>query len=398
MSRPTYPHITCVLIVLVGAFLSGCVAETPTPSLVDPTGFVTYTHPTGVFSLDLPPDWIVGDTSDAYALNVSFSPPGSPEPSVSVYVVSVDTLDVAEFNLEALGDIYQATFYDAADTAYKEISRDLQPDGSLRVKFVLDAPQGTTQHNDFLHLSGPYFAVLRITLPDDQAQLRTIGLLLNTFKLNPQATWASAVAGEAEGASQQDVVGFVGLNAWVDRNGGFEIVGQIVNNADYPLEFVRINAQLYDAENRLLVEQDDFVSSDLVLPGEYTPFSLVFGDGMPPGMVRYDLHASARYADYTVRSFYGPDNFALTSQAEFDENGLLVISGQVRNEGSLTATLVKVIVTIFDADQRVIGTDTTLVDIQHLAPGEMSTFSLSFVELGGIPNTFLVTAQGIIQE
>ena len=56
--------------------LAACAVEPPPaaePSLVDPTGFVTYRHPTGAFSLSLPPDWVVSDTSDAYALNVGFS-------------------------------------------------------------------------------------------------------------------------------------------------------------------------------------------------------------------------------------------------------------------------------------------------------------------------------------
>jgi hypothetical protein len=219
--------------------------------------------------------------------------------------------------------------------------------------------------------------------------------VVNTLAVNQGAGWTSALPDDR---ANRTVVEFASLNAWTDRNNGFEVAGQIVNNAPLALEFVRITAQLYDAQNRLLTEQDDFVSSDLVLPGEYAPFSIVFSDGLPPGTVRYDLHASARYTDFSARTFYGPDNFALTSDANFDESGLLVVSGQVRNEGNLTANLVKVIVTVFDAQQRVIATDTTLVDEQQLAQGDSSTYSVTFVELGGTPNTFLVTAQAIIQE
>jgi hypothetical protein len=194
------------------------------------------------------------------------------------------------------------------------------------------------------------------------------------------------------------VVGFASLNAWVDRTGGFQIVGQIVNNGTLPLEFVRVQAQLYNAENRVMVERDDFVSSDLVQPGEFVPFSLVFSDGLPDGAVRYELHAVARYASFTLSTFYGAENFAIVSSAEFDENGLLVISGQVRNEGARPADLVKVIVTVFDSQRRVVGTDTTLVDQQHLAPGESSPFTVTFAELGGVADTFLVTAQAVVAE
>jgi len=392
-------------------FLTGCVVEEPVPELVDPTNFVTYIHPTGVFTLDMPPDWIVGDTSDDSALSVEFSPPNSPEPLIGVYVISAEmslettpspaseagnvTTASASPDLEALINLYQLAFYSGPDITYKEMARDPQPDGSLRIKFLIDAPQGTTQHNDFVQMRGPYFVVLRTRIPEDHAHLRTLSRVINTLTVNEQAGWSSAAPDED---GNRDVVGFANLNAWSDRNGGFQIVGQVVNNAPLALEFVRITVQLYDRDSRLLAEQDDFVSSDLILPGEYAPFSIVFSDGLPAGTVRYDLHASARYADYAARTFYGVENFAVTSQADFDENGLLVVSGQVRNEGNLTASLVKVIVTIFDSEQRVIATDTTLVDLQRLAPGEASTYSVTFVELGGTPNTFLVTAQGIIEE
>jgi hypothetical protein len=247
-----------------------------------------------------------------------------------------------------------------------------------------------------MQIVGPYFAVVRVRLPNDQAQMRTISHIINTFTVHASAAWTSAV--QQAGTANKDAVGFSSLNTWVDRNGGFVVAGQVVNNAATALEFVRIEAQLYDADNRLLLSQDDFVSSDTLLPGEYAPFSLVFSDGLPAGTVRYDLHASARYADATVRTFYGPQNFSVSSQADFDANGFLVVSGQVRNQGTATANLIKVIAVVFDADGRVIATDTTLVDFQQLAPGQTSTFAVSFAELGGVPNTFTVSAQGVTGE
>ncbi len=402
MSRSKVTYVSWILLVLSPSILMGCGAETPTPSLVDPTEFVTYAHPTGVFTLDMPPDWIVNDTSDSYALSVEFSPPGSPDPLVGVYVVSLNVIDVVDADgdssgVEAYVENYETTFYTLSEATFKEISRDPQPDGSLRIRAVVDTPQGAIQHNDFIHVIGPYFIALRTQIPDDPAPKRTLSRIINTLTVEQNAEWASAVEA-AQGSTRQGVVGFSGLNAWVDRNSGFVVVGQIVNNGDYALEFVRIAAQLYDSDNNLLAEQDDFVSSDLVLPSEYTPFSIVFSDGLPPGTVRYELHASARYADYTMQTFYGPENFALTSEAEFDDNGFLVIRGQVRNEGTQTANLVKVIVTIFDEQQRVIATDTTLVEAQRVAPGETSPFVVRFAELGGVPNTFLVTVQGIVAD
>lgn len=388
-----------LLLVLILA-LAGCAADEQTPALVDPTGFVTYTHPSGVFTLSLPSTWVVSDQSDTYAISTGFSPPDAPQPLASVYIASLTAFDPALTpgalpELNRLADLYTQRFYTLTDATVKPAERTPQPDGSLRLSFIVDAPQGTTQHNDFVQVNGPYVVVLRTLLPGDPAQLRTLARVVNTLSVNATAGWASALDEEAGGAPR-NLIDFASLNGWVDRSGGFVIAGQVVNNAPEAVEFVRVNARLFDAEGRVLLERDNFVSSDLVKPGERAPFSIVFSDGLPPGTVRYDLETSGRYADDAAQTFYGPENFALTSQAAFDEDGLLVISGQVRNEGTRAADLVKVIVVIFDEQQRVTGTDTTLVDMQRLAPGETSTYSVSFFELGGSASTFLVTAQGIV--
>ncbi|MBN1313613.1 MAG: DUF3426 domain-containing protein [Anaerolineae bacterium] len=387
-------------ILTAGLVLTGCVIEEQTPSLVDPTNFATYQHPTGTYTLEMPPDWVVNDQSDAFAVSTEFSPPDTSEPLLNVYIVSLSTLpgtsSPESIDLDTLVAAYEGQFYAASDAVTKEQSRDIQPDGSLRIKLVVDSPQGTSQHNDFLQIVEPYLAVLRVRLPDDQTQMRTVSHVINTFAVNNSVGWASVL--QQADSQYQDAVGFASLNAWVDRNGGFVVAGQVVNNAANALEFVRIEARLYDAENRLLLSQDDFVSSDTLLPGEYAPFSLIFSDGLPSGTVRYDLNASARYADIMNRNFYGPENFAVSSTADFDANGFLVVSGQVRNEGVTTANLVKAIAVVFDEQGRVIATDTTLTDVQQLPPGQTSTFSVSFAELGGVPNTFVVSAQGVAEE
>ena len=134
MRKHALVRILPAILVLASVGLTACVAEEATPELVDPTGFVTYVHPSGVFTLDLPPEWVVNDTSDATALNVEFSPPNSPEPLISVYVVTADelggsgTLPAEDFgvtpeaspseDINALADIYVRTFYSLSDATW----------------------------------------------------------------------------------------------------------------------------------------------------------------------------------------------------------------------------------------------------------------------------------------
>ncbi|MGF1505373.1 MAG: FxLYD domain-containing protein [Anaerolineae bacterium] len=391
-----------LLLILMLSLAAACRPTEETSPEQAPAGFARYEHVTGVFSLSIPPDWVVSDTSDPFAVNVEFSPPGFGESLIGVYAVEraalgaeIDpALDLSAFDLERLSEYHIATFYDP--DAYIEIERTPQPDGSLRISFLLEGAARSSQHNDFLHIAGPYYLALRVRLPDDPDLLQAARVIVNSLAINTDSAWASSTTGA--GGAGPEAVGIVDLNEFVGRSSTFEIVGQVQNNANAPLEFVRITAQLYDERGSLLVEQDEFVSSDLVQPGERAPFALSFPDGLPQGTVRYDLLASARYADFTSQSFYGPTNFAVSSEAAFDDSGLLVVSGQVRNEGSAPARLVKVIVTSFDDEGRVVGTETTLVDRQQLAQGEVTDYTVTFVALGGNPNTFLVTAQGIIDE
>ena len=398
-----------VILLLTLALLAACSPEEPAPALVDPTRFVSYVHPTGVFTLSLPPDWIVDDTSTSYALDVEFSSPGSPDPSVGVYVVSAEAGLAALPTPEAAAGAatvasqpsidrlilgYEQTFYLGSDSSYRELAREDQTDGSTRLKLLVTKNGQTSARNDFAQVIGPYFVVLRVRLPDDPAVFRTVSRIIDTLSVNQTASWASSV--QSAGSASKDAVAFTSLNGWADRNGGFEVAGQVYNNAANPLEFVRIAAQLYDAQDRVVAEQDDFVSSDLVMPGQYAPFSIVFHEGLPPGAVRYELHAVARYADATLHTFYGQENFAIATESKFDGNGFLVLSGQVRNQGNLKANLVKVIATIFDDQKRVVATDTELVDTQQLAPGEVSPFKVTFVELGGTAASYTVVAQGVI--
>src|SRR5687768_60341 len=133
MHRMTQFRIFRLLLILLSALtLAACVEEAATPALVDPTDFVTYVHPTGVFTLDLPPEWIVNDTSNERAVNVEFSPPGSPDPLIGVYIISLNAMNitvvsatpdpaatidpaatpsVASYNLDALANNYESSFY-----------------------------------------------------------------------------------------------------------------------------------------------------------------------------------------------------------------------------------------------------------------------------------------------
>lgn len=396
------------LLLMVTLLLTACApgAATP-PALVDPLGLARYEGPGGSFTLNLPSDWIVNDLSDGRSIRVEFSPAGAAAPLAAVTVIDAEALNPGaliqgpsgpDYDLDALISSYLAISYTQPDSVMRDMDRTLQPDGSLRLAFALDRPDGYSQHNDFVQLFGAVFTALRITLPPDDANMtRTLSRIAGSFAFNPESEWALASGQPALAGGGVGTVGFASLLHRDQPGGGFEILGQVANNADAPLALVQVRAELYDSAGILLASADDFVSTDLLLPGEFAPFAISFPGGLPEGAVRYDLQASAQYTTLEASRYYGGDSLAVTSSAGFDEDGVLTISGQVRNEGAATAGLVKVIITVFDEQQRVIATSTSLVDQQRLAPGETSPYSASFVGFTGNPATFQVTAQGVLE-
>jgi hypothetical protein len=395
--------VTALAVILTASALAACLPDDePTLALVDPSVFTTYSDPSGVFSLDLPPDWVVRNNSSPYAVNVEFSAPGSPEPLVGVYIVTTDISAPSEAgtpapSLDTYIPTYQQALYGKDTGIPLETAREAQPDGSLRIKFLRDIGGRQAQCNDFVQFVGPYFVALRTRIPDEQGQMRTVSRIINTLSVNQSAGWSSIAQIAPEQSVREEPIGFGGINAWQNSTGGFEIVGQVVNNTLSPVEFLRVQAELYDAQDNTLGLQDVFVSADRLQTGQTAPFSIIFTEGLPPGTVRYDLHVSARYANPAGTTAYGPENFGVASQSGFDQNGALVINGQVRNEGTQAATLIKVIITILDTQGRVVGTSTALVDRQQLAPGETSSFLLTFTELGGAPSAYVINAEGVVQ-
>ena len=83
-----HKSLLILLSALIVLALSACdtnpVVVVATPVPLD-SSFHTYRHPSGVFSLRLPPDWSVRDVSSGDAVRVEFSPPGNAGARISIH-------------------------------------------------------------------------------------------------------------------------------------------------------------------------------------------------------------------------------------------------------------------------------------------------------------------------
>ncbi len=396
--------------------LAGCdelnepVIEHDNPSPLD-AGFVTYEHPTGVFSLRMPPDWIPQELLDYSGVRVQFSAlrDGREITWLSVYVVNTGDPRTPEAFAQKVADYLPPD--DLATYAWEEFERTAQDDLSHRITGVRTYPQlGPRVLNIFLQQDGVFFSALELDLTDaTPAALDTLRAVVNTYRVNADAklevgTVQQAAAGVT---SQTGVVGFNGYLAWTDSQGVFHISGEAVNTTRQSLEALVLTGVLFDAQGRRLQEQSDILSVDVLppcpavpcQPGEGAPFDLRFEGGRPPAAVRYELDVVARPAGQTARVFYGPENFSvIRDPATYNDRGQLIVRGELANTGPHTATAVKVVATIWDDQGHVVGTNTVFVRQDAIVPAESVAFEVPFGELGGPAALYTLKVSGMIGE
>ncbi|HLA45854.1 MAG TPA: FxLYD domain-containing protein, partial [Aggregatilineales bacterium] len=288
-------------------------------------------------------------------------------------------------------DVSRIPWHPASDPA-------AMADGSVRLTGVREYPAlGSRAMNIFLQGSGGYFSALEVDVTSaDPGTLRILMAVVNTFRVNANAALTTGEVVPPGVNSATGVIAFENYLHWQDTNGGFNITGQVMNNAEIPLEAVRLTAYLFDSDGNQLAERSDVLLYDVISSGEAAPFRLRFDTGRPSTAVRYELHAAARAAELSLLDFYGADKFLIgEDQAFYNNNGNLTITGLVQNNASGIAKSVKVLVTVFNEDGRVVAAESTFINKEELVPGEATPFEITVFDLGGNAFRYTLVAQGL---
>src|SRR5579871_3517035 len=359
------------------------VVATPVPQ--DAT-FRTYRHPSGAFTLRLPPDWSVRDVSQNAAIRVEFSPPDNTGLPLTVYMINTGNVLDAPNLLDAINK-YQAAI-NGDSKVYSEVSRTAQGDGSWRLSGVRQTAIGPRSLNTFLQADKTFLSAIEVDVTGASDQrLQMLKAIVNTFRVDPTVViGASSIQAQADVGvnTSSGVLVFGGLFAWTNQQGVFIINGQVTNNSGGPLEAIRITAILYDAQSNALVEQANVVPLEILDDQESAPFSIQFRSGKPSQAVRYELQAAGRNAEYALKTHLGADSFILgNDKATYTTGGYLSVGGDVVNKTKGPAHFVKATVTMFDDQQRVVATDSVFLAKPDLLPGESAHFDLTFFEIGG---------------
>lgn len=383
----------CLLIGLL--LLAGCGPSgdaVPVPQASRP-----YTHPSGVFSLDLPPTWRVGDLSSGPLLHVTFAPPDAERPLLTVYAFRLETeLDDDVFGA-TMGGFLRAPLNHELDL----VETTAMGDGSWRAAAVRNIQGEALPVNIFMQRDGSVFSALEVTVPGNDAfNMALLSLMTNSFSVAAATDWPVGSLADLPGSDTNLVLAagnlsFDNLHTWTDDAGMFHITGQVANRAPYALESLHVTAQLLDGAGNVLEEASAPVPVSVLLDGELAPFDVQFANGWPRVAVRYALTADADQAGAVLATLYGPESFDWEDRAEYDEQGQLHIRGTVWNAGTVLTRDVQAVVTVFDGVDRVVGLIAAPVGDAPLSPGESVRFDVPLTTLGGEPIRYQLVVQGV---
>ncbi len=169
---------------------------------------------------------------------------------------------------------------------------------------------------------------------------------------------------------------------------GRHIVGEIRNEASFPIGYISIVARLYSGDTSQ--ERFTYVFTPHVEPNQKACFNLV----TEPTLTwdRYEVEVYGARGPVANR----PRLSILDLTPGISPYGTLQLSGRVRNDESVPLTLVVVVGRLYDATNTLVDCvrPLDLPQIDRLAPGEIRPFTLIF---GRAPNplyTYVVEADG----
>jgi hypothetical protein len=365
-------------------------APTPLPPDLSP---LRYQHPGGAFSLVLPRTWVVYEQNTTTLASASFAPPGDDDPLIEAAVVNLGKpVDTDAF--ATLINEYQTRLRpDAAH--YKEQDRQAMGDGSWRLTGLRETVGSATQQvNTFIERAGSLIGVLDVVVPDDPQRFADLQTIVNSFRLNQEATLQTADLNTLSYATRTSL-DVLHVSTWTTPTGVFFITGEVANLGGAPLSDVPVRAVLSTADGRAIAEAVDSVMGYTLPPGGFAPFSLRFGQGQPALTTNYILYlGNEQWKPDQSKPFLGADQMTWTDTSALTPQGQLAISGSVTNTSSQTAHSLRAVVTVFNVDQNVIAAGFADVG-PELAAGASTPFQILVPELGGVPTNYIVNIEAL---
>ncbi len=378
-----------LLMLALGACSGGAVVFAPTAPPPDLSP-IRYEHPSGAFSVDVPPNWSVYVRNTTTLATAGFSAPGDNQPSLVISVVNLGD----DLNADSFSDVlnrYQTQVRPDLDR-YVEQSRQAMGDGSWRITGVRSEGLPLAL-NTFIQRSGSLLGIVDVVVQGDAARMPLLQTIVNSFTIQTDGKLEKAPLSTLAYASGSDF-GLLHVNTWTTPDGVFYITGEVANYGSTLATDLPVQAQLRTADGLNVSGAQDVVMGYGIPPGGFAPFSLRFGQ-QPALSTGYELSVgSADWHNDPTRHIYGDESLEWTDDSSLSA-GQLTVTGTVHNKGPETVRKLRAVVTVFDAQQRVVAARFTDLNPGILQADESAPFGVLIPELAGQPANFIVNLQGL---
>lgn len=187
-----------------------------------------------------------------------------------------------------------------------------------------------------------------------------------------------------------------GTSMFVDSLGYIHIVGQVRNSTSDNIRFVKIVADLFNAQGQLLDTDYTYTYESVVAAGQTACFQHIFTNG--PAL--QDIASTTFEIDFNPEGQEAPGLVLLNVSGAYNETfeEWYEIIGQVSNSSATQTKFVKVVGTLFsgpDQSGAILDCDFTYVNSRDLEPGQTSSFKLTFVgSAPGIAGSYSLAVEG----
>lgn len=381
------------LILLVSSCSGGAVVFEPTPLPPDFSP-VAYTHPSGAFTVLVPPNWSLFAPDDSPIAHVAFSAPDSDLPTVFISVVNLGQ-EIASSEVSELMSAYQSQVRpDAAN--YTESERIPYGDGSWQITGLRELTNGSTQTiNTFIERNDNFLGVVNVLLPQEAALRSQAQSIVNTYVLHDEADLPAAELSALSAAAPVQLE-LVNVTTWTTPSGIFYVTGEVANNGMRALTGIPVRTTLLAEDGVVVADASDAVMGYVLQAGSFAPFSLRFGQGRPGNAIDYEVALGGdEWEPAEAFSVVSADGLEWTDNTQYSPDGALFITGTISNTGLEAVRNLRAIATVFDSEGDVIAAAFTEVDTPVLQTGDEADYTILITDRGGLPEQYIVDVQGI---
>lgn len=163
-------------------------------------------------------------------------------------------------------------------------------------------------------------------------------------------------------------------NGYLNSDGHYVVLGEILNDGSIPLEFVEVIAQFFDRELNPLIKLSSSTALGIIHPGQISPFAVILKDAT--------LTSSVQSFTLTIGDLNpaeaNPAKLAVIFHKLEIVEGNIVVSGRIANDGTILSGNTKAMVVLYNVVGEPIRYDFAFTEPRNILAASSGLFSIKF--------------------